>query len=212
MDNSGDRNPAPPPAEDSRQRILKAAIEEFTARGLDGARVDRIAEAAGVNKALLYYYFSSKENLFSEVIDEHFRSILPLIRQSFEETSDPEATLRQVAEVYAELSMRHPDFVRLLARELAQPDSKMVTRAAQIMSESGVPEQLLGLLRRGHADQSVRSIDLRQAAVSFIAMNLGYFLLSPIVDRVLKIDDKKEFVKERAKANVDLFLRGILRR
>ena len=48
----------------SRQRILDAALLEFSSEGLAGARTDRIAAAAGVNKALLYYYFESKENLY----------------------------------------------------------------------------------------------------------------------------------------------------
>lgn len=199
----------PPPAEDNKQRILQAALREFTERGLDGARVERIAESAGVNKALLYYYYSSKENLFSAVVDEHFRMILPLIRKTLEDTSDPGTALRQVAAVYAELSQRHPEFIRLLVRELAQPNSPMVVRAAKTMKESGVPGLLRRLLSEGQAKGTIREFDLRQAAVSFITMNLGYFIMAPIIDRILQIEDRERFVSERVQANVDLFLRGV---
>jgi TetR/AcrR family transcriptional regulator len=202
---------APQPG-DTRQRILKAAIAEFTEYGLDGARVDRIAGSAGVNKALLYYYFSSKENLFSSVIDEYLRMILPLIQQSFGNPSDPDETLGQVARVYAQLSQQYPEFIRLLVRELARPDSRMVVRAAQILKGSGIPGYLLGLLRDGVESGTVRDVDLKQAAVSFLTLNLGYFVLAPMIDRVLEIDGHEQFVTERAQANVDLFLRGILRR
>ena len=68
-------NPAPSRSQSarsdqSRARILQAAIREFGANGLAGARTEQIAEAAGVNKALLYYYFSNKEALYIAAIEE----------------------------------------------------------------------------------------------------------------------------------------------
>ncbi len=56
-------------ATDTRSRILDSALNEFAAHGLAGARTDRIAQAAGVNKALLYYYFDSKENLYRAALE-----------------------------------------------------------------------------------------------------------------------------------------------
>ena len=54
---------------ETRARILEAALSEFSAYGLAGARTDRIAASAGVNKALLYYYFESKENLYFAALE-----------------------------------------------------------------------------------------------------------------------------------------------
>ncbi|HUB52038.1 MAG TPA: TetR family transcriptional regulator, partial [Terracidiphilus sp.] len=56
-------------ADQSRARILEAAIAEFSENGLAGARTEQIAEAAGVNKALLYYYFEGKEALYAAAIE-----------------------------------------------------------------------------------------------------------------------------------------------
>lgn len=61
---------------DSRQRILDAALDVFYEAGFDGARVDMIAKRAGVNQALIYYYFKSKEELFTELIDIHVNEML----------------------------------------------------------------------------------------------------------------------------------------
>ena len=58
---------------ETRAAILAAAEEVFAKAGLDGARIDAIATAAGVNKALLYYYFQSKGGLYEAVMDDHFR-------------------------------------------------------------------------------------------------------------------------------------------
>ena len=57
-------------ADQTRARILESATNEFSANGLAGARTERIAEAAGVNKALLYYYFRSKQELYTAALEE----------------------------------------------------------------------------------------------------------------------------------------------
>src|ERR1700728_3238541 len=57
-------------ADRTRKSILRAAIREFSAHGLAGARTDAIAESAKVNKALLYYYFKSKSGLYAAAIEE----------------------------------------------------------------------------------------------------------------------------------------------
>src|SRR5271170_1161660 len=66
-------NPIPPRqdrADQTRKNILRAAIREFSAHGLAGARTDAIAESAKVNKALLYYYFKSKQGLYTAALEE----------------------------------------------------------------------------------------------------------------------------------------------
>ena len=63
-------------ADATRARLLQAATDEFAARGISGARVDRIGTAAGVNKALIYTYFGNKEQLFDAVMDAHVTRVL----------------------------------------------------------------------------------------------------------------------------------------
>ncbi len=66
----GRRGPAPG-ADETKTRILDAALGEFSTHGVAGARVDRISATAGCNKNLLYVYFGSKENLFTAVLEQH---------------------------------------------------------------------------------------------------------------------------------------------
>lgn len=56
-------------ADETQKRILRAAVQEFSTHGLSGARTDRIAESAKVNKALLYYYFKSKQGLYAAAVE-----------------------------------------------------------------------------------------------------------------------------------------------
>ena len=67
--------------EESRAAILQAAVREFSREGVAGARTDAIARAAGVNKALLYYYFKDKETLYGAVLDQVFGGLTQAFRR-----------------------------------------------------------------------------------------------------------------------------------
>ena len=69
--------------EESRAAILQAAVPEFSREGVAGARTDAIARAAGVNKALLYYYFKDKETLYGAVLDHVFGGLKQSIQAAF---------------------------------------------------------------------------------------------------------------------------------
>ncbi len=70
--------------EPAEQRILSAAKKVFINKGMTGARMQDIADAAGINKALLHYYFRSKEKLFETIFKEAVQGFLPRVNQIFE--------------------------------------------------------------------------------------------------------------------------------
>ncbi|WP_182525144.1 TetR family transcriptional regulator [Nocardioides dongkuii] len=72
-------SPAPRDKAATQRRILDAAIAEFAARGLSGARVDRIADAAGANKRMIYVYFGNKEELFDHVVAEALQRLIDAV-------------------------------------------------------------------------------------------------------------------------------------
>jgi len=75
--------------ERTRQAILKAALLEFAQEGMAGARIDHIARAARVNKALLYYYFKDKEQLYGAVLDQVFSGLSERINQVLDRDLPP---------------------------------------------------------------------------------------------------------------------------
>lgn len=95
-------------AELSRERILTAALREFSDYGIAGARVDRIAKAAGCNKNLIYIYFESKEALFETILRRHLARI-------YEEFHFTPEDLPGYAARVVDFSMANPDLMRLLA-------------------------------------------------------------------------------------------------
>ena len=95
-------------AEATRERILEAATAEFAARGIAGARVDRIAQAAGSNKNLIYVYFGDKETLFAAVLQRNVARI-------YEELPFNTADLAAYAMRVFDYARAHPEAMRLMA-------------------------------------------------------------------------------------------------
>ena len=111
-------------ADETRARILAAALDEFSAYGVAGARVDRIAATAGCNKNLLYVYFGSKENLFTAVLDQH------LVRVYEDIPFTPDDLPGFAGRVF-DFAMSRPELMRLLAWSTLEPSVQALqSRAA----------------------------------------------------------------------------------
>ena len=117
-------------ADNTRKRILDAALDEFATHGVAGARVDRIATAAACNKNLLYVYFGNKENLFLAVLEQH----LVRVYQDIPFTPDD---LSGFAGRVFDFAMTRPDLMRLVAwstleQPAATPDGRAASHDAKI--------------------------------------------------------------------------------
>ncbi len=102
-----------------KETILKHAKRLFAKIGYDGATMDEIASKADVNKALIYYYFKSKENLYSCVLRNSVNAIYDYIMTKKEETGNFEAALGVYIEAFFLQAKRDETFIRILMRELA---------------------------------------------------------------------------------------------
>jgi len=199
--------------QDSRQKVLKAAAEEFAENGLSGARVDRIAARAGVNKAMIYYHFSSKENLYKMVIDEHLTTVADSISSALGDSeSDPERALLNVSRAYHAAFGHHPRFRAIFLHELAGGGERLKDSLKRLVFQRGMPEKIERLLRAGIRAGIFRKADAKQTLVSFIGMNLFYLMVSPIIASALEIKNEKKFQDLRPDNIVDLFMRGIEKR
>lgn len=115
------RSPASPKTardpEQTRARILEAAKAEFARAGLGGARVDRIAELAGVNKRMLYYYFGSKDDLFRAVLEAAYAHIRDSEKALHLEAVEPQEAIRRLVAFSWQYHLQNPEFLTLLGSE-----------------------------------------------------------------------------------------------
>jgi AcrR family transcriptional regulator len=117
-------------AEASRQRILEAAMAEFSTYGIAGARVDRIARTAGCNKNLIYIYFESKQTLFTTILQKHLTRV-------YEDLPFTPDDLPAYAVRVFDFAMTHPELMRLMAwfgleQQVASPAERGASRDSKI--------------------------------------------------------------------------------
>jgi AcrR family transcriptional regulator len=135
----GSRDPAR-----TRERILAAALKEFASRGFAGARVDRIASGASINKRMLYHYFGDKEALFREVLRQKMAE-----RKAWKEVSpdDPAESLPY----WFELARKDMDWVRLLEWEALQfADRRLIDESRRIKSAREAVKRIALKQKLGH--------------------------------------------------------------
>jgi TetR/AcrR family transcriptional regulator len=104
----------------SRRRLVKAAAAEFAARGFAGANVDRIARAARVNKAMIYYHFTSKAALYREILRDMFEAVAVRVDEASRMDSDPDVKVRAFVEAIAIEAEARPHFPPIWFREIAE--------------------------------------------------------------------------------------------
>lgn len=164
-------------ADRSQGIILAAARDEFAENGLGGARMDRIAERAALNKRLIYYYFSDKEALFQAVLEQAYRDIREQERNLNLLDVPPAEALRKLVEFTWSYYLAHPEFLTLLnSANLHRARHLQGSERARQMN-SPLIEMLAEILERGRKDGSFRGgVDPLQLYVSIAG--LSYFYLS----------------------------------
>ena len=164
-------------ADRSRQALLAAARDEFAEHGLGGARVERIAERAGVDKRLIYHYFESKDSLFLAVLEDAYRSIRTAEKELHLVDLPPTEGVRRLTEFTWNYYLEHPEFLTLLNSENLHRGRHLErSRRAREMNSPLV--QTLGeILERGRKEGVFRGgIDPVQLYISIAG--LSYFYLS----------------------------------
>ena len=131
----------------SRDRLFAAAAAEFAARGFAGGNVDRIAAAAGVNKAMIYYHFKSKAALYQEILGDMFHAVGGRIRAVAASDATPEDKLKQFVEAIAAEAEARPHFPPIWFREIAEGGAHLGdTTMREVV---GIVQGLITILQEG---------------------------------------------------------------
>ncbi len=168
--------------EASRDAILQAALAEFAQEGLAGARVDAIAASAGVNKALLYYYFHDKESLYGAVLDRFFIRLSERLISELDSAAPLGERLLRYACTHFDCVAESPHYARLFQGELmsaGRGGSPHLTRIAERYIRP-IAMRVAELLQQGTATGEFRNVDPIQFAPSIVAINVHYFIIAPL--------------------------------
>lgn len=206
--------PAPPSngrnPELTRRSILRAATEEFAARGLEGGRTDRIAVNAGVSKRMIFHYYGSKEGLFQAVLEANYARIRSAEAKLKLSSRVPMRAMAELIGFSFDWFLSHPEFVPLL-NEGNLHRGRHVSEAARNLNMPLV-EQIDDILKRGAREGTMRKgVDPIELYISIAAISYFYFsnrfTLAAIFNRDLMDGD---VLAARRRHVVDLVL-GFLR-
>lgn len=176
-DSTVKRQPVRRNADASRQRILSAATEAFAAQGLDGARVDEIADRAGINKRMLYHYFGNKDDLFAAVLDQLYETICTESAELDIVSSSARTGLTKLIDFVVDFYLENPHAITLLNAENLHKARHLRTSARIRSIQVPFEEMLDALLARGVAEGMFRS-GINGARLYISIVGLIYYYLS----------------------------------
>jgi TetR/AcrR family transcriptional regulator len=170
------------PQTGSRDRLIAAAATEFAARGFAGASVDRIARSARVNKAMIYYHFTSKAALYREILQDMFEAVAVRVGETARSAIDPADKIRAFVEAIATEAEARPHFPPIWFREIADGgrhlDAKTTGHMATIIKTLGA------ILAEGVAAKRFRPVKPLYVHAGIVGPLLLYFASGEVRKRL----------------------------
>jgi len=180
-------------------------VREFAREGVAGARTDAIAHSAGVNKALLYYYFKDKEALYQAVLDEVFSGVRAAIERALSQDLAPRDRLEAYVRAHFDYIASNPLYPRIVHAEFlraGKDPSRMQRVAKQYFQPIFV--NLAALLKEGEVSGDFRPVNPVQFIPSMISVIVFYFITAPILKVMTGADPTSpEILADRRAAVVE---------
>ncbi len=190
----------------TEEKILTAAKEIFIQKGYAAARMQEIADKAGINKGLLHYYFKSKDKLFNAIFMEAFYKFSPRLNQIFEADVPLFEKIETFIEEYMDILLQNPGIPSFVVHELNQRPQEFVQ---QILTNKSRPNPMKFLVQIQSEVQkgNIREINPLQLIVNMVSMCAFPFIARPMFQSILQMDDSTylQFMALR-KAEVSQFI------
>lgn len=190
-------------------RILDAAKKVFVEKGFDGASMQDIANEAGINKALLHYYFRKKEFLFKAIFKQALHSFIPNLLQVIQSNEPVRVKLKLFVENYIDMLLLNPHIPVFILHELSRRPENLVS----VIKEMGVnPSLILQNMEKGIAEAGGTSYPTKHLLVNMLAMCIFPIAAKPILTMMLfsgNDEEYQKFVSERKQLVYEFLLKAL---
>lgn len=201
----------------TEQRILDAAHRVFLRRGSAGARTQEIADEAGVNKALLHYYFRTKERLAAAVFARAASRLLPPVIATLASDEELETKIERVIDIELDVLLRHPYLPGYIISELTHNPARakqLIAALTGIAVEDLAPrvrDVVARQLRARAREGKMRPIAPDQFILNLLSLCVFPFAARPMVQAVLNLDDEAfaSLIARRKRDLPTFFLQGL---
>ncbi|HEY9844647.1 MAG TPA: TetR/AcrR family transcriptional regulator [Candidatus Caenarcaniphilales bacterium] len=189
----------------TRSQILDAAEEEFANQGFKAARTEAIAARSGVTKAMIYYYFDSKEGLYRAILKRCATTLLPVIEEMNLEQLPPEEALEHFVYQLLRHTSSNPNLPPIMFLEAIQNKGRYYADTANLFS------RIVAILERGIAAGSFRPLDPRHTAVNILGTCVFYFGALENIKHLWKGDAmlSKEMLEQHSQEALSFILAGV---
>jgi len=185
---------------ETTRRIFDAAVTEFAAAGIAGARVDRIAQAADSNKALIYSYFGNKEQLFAAVLEARLTALSEAV------AVEPQHVPRYVGDLF-DFMTSHPDVLRLVQHETCH--YALGEEPHREAREDHYREKVAAVEAAQRAGAVDAQLNPRFVVLSLIGM-VSWFVAAPQITRMVLATDVTDATRARYKEHLVLMATRML--
>ena len=191
---------------DTEIKILNAARIVFIRKGYDGARMQEISDEAKINKALLHYYFRSKEKLFSEIFNEAFSTFIPVIQSIFGSNISLTEKIEFFVDKYLDMLEENPYLPSFILIEINRnPENWFI----DFMENKGIfPKNIFENLNSSFLNQNQLAFDIRHLIINIIALCVFPYAAKPVFKGVFFNNSEAayaDFLNERKKV-VKMFI------
>jgi len=188
----------------TEKRILNAAMEEFADKGFFGARTQTIADAAGINKAMLHYYFRSKDNLYRTVLKTVFNKVFSQLKEIIFQESSIETRLNLIVDLYLDTFFQNPKLIYLMLRELVDGGERLEQVLKDFNELNLTPFKLLD---QAAEDFEISREELLHLFISTISMCLFPLIIDPFLSALQNYNSQQiEAFKNKRRASIKAML------
>jgi TetR/AcrR family transcriptional regulator len=194
----------------TEQRIFDAAHEIFVQKGLDGAKMQEIADKAGINKALLHYYYRSKEKLYEMVARAVLSRNVPLLRKIIEGNLPLEDKIRAFIGQYIDIIAANHFLPLFIISEMNKHPDRFIDQI--LPKEFPKPELFFQQVEEAVQKGQIRPVDPKHLVVNIVSMCIFPFIAKPMLRILLGMstEEWKVFLKAR-KGEIEHFVLASLK-
>ena len=196
----------------TEQKIIKAAVNVFMEKGKDGARMQEIADQAGINKALLHYYFRSKEKLFYKVFHLEIPKVVASIFEAYEETDDFQIFLKSFIDKYIDNIYPRKNLIRFVLWVGEKSKIEIAGIFLDSFKKHGFKKNPVVIkIEKAIESGQIKPVDPSNFAMSLIGMCIFPIIAGPLTEKMFpgtKVNDKK-YIENRKNEIFNLIWNGI---
>lgn len=185
---------------DTEEKILEAALQVFSMKGKDGARMHEIANRAGINKALLHYYFRSKDRLYDRVFEYVVAKLVRSFGTRLRDAQDLDELIHVFVNNYIDFAQNNLAVVRLMVGEHLAGGHRATDRIKAMMQSADAPLRVfVDRLEAAAASGEIRPVDPHQTLITVVSASVFFFVVFSTLEAIVPLAaaSRDQFIKQR---------------